>query len=351
MTPSPSQPSPGPDERPVTVLALVAILARHGRLLTLGVLLGAAIAAAWSLLVREQYTATTVFAPGDQPSFTLPGGLAALGSSFGGLPLDQGTRSPQFYTQVLTSRDLLAAVAADTFSVTRSPTGARPLSELLDQHGESPERILDRTITFLQEKAISTAVDDRTGVITLTATMPSPDLAAAVANRLYHQLETFNYRMRRAGASARRVFAEQELQSARADLEAREGELRAFLERNRGGLDMPRLSLERARLQRRIDAAQIAFQQMTRELAEAKIAEARDTPVFTVIQRAMPPLDRSFPVRTRVTVLGAILGGCLMAVLVALSGTAGRARAQDPDAFEALRAAVPWRRPRNSHVG
>ncbi|HET9603949.1 MAG TPA: Wzz/FepE/Etk N-terminal domain-containing protein [Gemmatimonadales bacterium] len=350
MTSPPSQPATGPDERPVTVLALVAILARHGRLLVLGVLLGVAIAATWSLLVREEYTATTIFAPGDQPSLTLPGGLAALGGSLGGLPLDQGTRSPQFYTQVLTSRDLLAAVAADTFSATGSLAGAKPLSELLEQHGESPERILDNTITFLREKAIATAIDDRTGMITLTITMPSPNLAAAVANRLYHQLETFNYRMRRAGASARRVFAEQELQSARAELEAREGALRAFLEQNRGGLDMPRLSLERGRLQRRIDAAQIAFQQMTRELAEAKIAEARDTPVFTVVQRATPPLDRSFPVRTRVTILGAILGGCLMAVFVALRATSGRARAQDPEAFEQLRAALTWRRPRGSHA-
>jgi uncharacterized protein involved in exopolysaccharide biosynthesis len=89
---------------------------------------------------------------------------------------------------------------------------------------------------------------------------------------------------------------------------------------------------------------------MTRELAEAKIAEARDTPVFTVIQRATPPLDRSFPVRTRVTILGAILGGCLMAVFVALRATSGRARAQDPEAFEQLRAALTWRRPRGSHA-
>jgi uncharacterized protein involved in exopolysaccharide biosynthesis len=333
------------------VLALVAILARHGRLLVLGVLLGTAIAAAWSLLVREEYTATTIFAPGDQPSLALPSGLAALGSSFGGLPLDQGTRSPQFYTQVLTSRDLLAALATDSFPNAESPGTTKPLTEMLNLRGESPARTLDNTITFLQEKAIANAVDDRTGVITLTVTMPSSELAAAVANRLYHHLETFNYRMRRAGASARRVFAEQELQSARAELEAREGALRAFLEQNRGGLDMPRLSLERGRLQRRIDAAQIAFQQMTRELAEAKIAEARDTPVFTVIQRATPPLDRSFPVRTRVTILGAILGGCLMAVFVALRATSDRARAQDPEAFEQLRAALPWRRPRGSHAG
>ena len=338
-------PAASPPGGPSTPLAVVAALARRKWLLLAGLLAGASIAAVWSFIVRERYAATAIFAPGDQATPQLPGGLAALSSAFGsGLSLGEGTRSLQFYADVLKGYDLLSAVAQDSFPTPGAPATRRPLSTLLDQHGDTPARVLDNTVIYLQKHAVSTAVNDRTGMITLTVTLPSPDLAAAVANQLYHRLEVFNFGMRRSGATARREFADRELAKARGTLEEAEGRMRDFLERNRAGLDAPRLALERERLQRRIDVAQITFRQMTQELAEAKIAEARDTPVFTVIQRGTPPLDRVFPRRKRMVILGGIVGACLAALGIALQANANRARELDPEAFAALRQALPWRR-------
>jgi uncharacterized protein involved in exopolysaccharide biosynthesis len=292
-------------------------------------------------VATPRFSAVTVFAPGDEPASALSSGLAALGSQFGAsFTMDEGTRSLQFYAELLQSHDLLAAIAIDSFADPDTPGTRRPLTGLLHQGGDSPERTLDNTIDFLREKAIDVTTNDRTGMITMSVALPSPTLAADVANRLYHRLEAFNTTMRQASATGRRRFAERELGSARASLEAAEAEMRGFLERNRGGLDMPRLALERQRLQRRIDVAQIAFSQMTQELAEAKIAEARDNPTFTVVQVAAPPLDRSYPVRTRMAILGAILGGCVAALLIALRTTSGTARAADPHGAAELRSAL-----------
>jgi uncharacterized protein involved in exopolysaccharide biosynthesis len=82
---------------------------------------------------------------------------------------------------------------------------------------------------------------------------------------------------------------------------------------------------------------------MTQELTEARIAEARDTPIFTVVQQAGPPLDRTFPHRTRITLLGAMLGGLLSAIGIILRHSAGQARAADPAGFEALLKSLPFR--------
>jgi uncharacterized protein involved in exopolysaccharide biosynthesis len=153
--------------------------------------------------------------------------------------------------------------------------------------------------------------------------------------------------MRRSGATSRREFSERELAKARDNLDGTEAAMRNFLEQNRGGLDSPRLALQREQLQRRIDVAQIAYRQMTQELVEAKIAEARDTPVFTVVQRAAPPLDRAYPHRKRMIALGGIVGGCLAALGIALQANAGRVRELDPESFAALRRALPWRRVRH----
>jgi uncharacterized protein involved in exopolysaccharide biosynthesis len=217
----------------------------------------------------------------------------------------------------------------------------------MHQGGDTPARVLDNTVTSLQKRAVSTSVNDRTGMISLTVAMPSPELAAAVANRLYSRLEAFNFAMRRSGATSRREFSERELAKARDNLDGTEAAMRDFLERNRGGLDTPRLALQREQLQRRIDVAQIAYRQMTQELVEAKIAEARDTPVFTVVQRAAPPLDRAYPHRKRMIALGGIVGGCLAALAIALQANAGRVRELDPESFAALRRALPWRRVRH----
>lgn len=342
LQPPPPAPAAGDS---ITVLALLAALIRNVRLLMLGVLVGGGLAAAWSLLATERFTATTIFAPGDQPAATIPSGLAALGSQFGaGFSLGQGTRSLQFYSEMLQSHDLLAAVAQDSFA-RPDGTGLVPLVSLLDTGGDSPDRALENAVLRLQQTALGVTVNDRTGMITLTVTLSSPQLAADVANRIYERLETFNTLMHQSGATARRQFAERELASARADLAATEGALQDFLERNRAGLDMPRLALERARLQRRIDVAQISFGQLTQELTEAKMAEARDIPTFAVIQRAAPPLDRSFPHRTRLTIFGTIIGGCVAALLIAFHATAGTAQALDPAGFSALREAFRRRRP------
>ncbi|HET7601564.1 MAG TPA: Wzz/FepE/Etk N-terminal domain-containing protein [Gemmatimonadales bacterium] len=325
----------------MSMLGLAAALLRHLRLLLLGFVLGGVVAAVWSLVATPRFSAVTIFAPGDEPASALSSGLAALGSQFGAsFTMDEGTRSLQFYAELLKSHDLLAAVATDSFADPDAPTTRRPLTALLRQGGDSPERTLDNTIDFLRDEAIDVTTNDRTGMISMAVTLASPTLAADVANRLYHRLEAFNTTMRQASASGRRRFAERELASARATLENSEAEMRNFLERNRGGLDMPRLALERQRLQRRIDVAQIAFSQMTQELAEAKIAEARDNPTFTVVQVAAPPLDRSYPVRTRMTILGAIVGGCLAAVLIALLATSGTARATDPEGLAEFRGAL-----------
>jgi uncharacterized protein involved in exopolysaccharide biosynthesis len=354
MTTSP--PSSTSDDRlvasppggPITIIAVVAALARRKRLHLLGLLTGARVAAIWSFMVRERYAATAIFAPGDQATPQLPGGLAALGSAFGSnLSLGEGTRSLQFYAEVLKGHDLLSAVALDSFPVPDAPGTRQPLSVLMHQGGDTPARVLDNTVTSLQKRAVSTSVNDRTGMISLTVAMPSPELAAAVANRLYSRLEAFNFAMRRSGATSRREFSERELAKARDNLDGTEAAMRDFLERNRGGLDTPRLALQREQLQRRIDVAQIAYRQMTQELVEARIAEARDTPVFTVVQQAAPPMDRTYPQRKRMIALGGIVGGCLAALAIALQANAGRVRELDPESFAALRRALPWRRVRH----
>lgn len=340
-----SQPDVSERQSSVSLLDVLAALVRSVRWLALGALIGGVVAAGYSLVVAPRYEATTRFAPGDPALNLLPGGLASLASQFGAGGLSGGTRSLQFYADVVKSPDLLRDLALDSFPDPKAPASRRPLVDLLPVSDDSlPYRLAD-AVEYLQDHAVSTTVNDRTGTVGLTVVMPSAELAAAVATRLYGELEAFNYEMRRSAAATRRIFAERELARARSELQTSEAELRHFLEANRGGLDVPRLAFQRARLQRRIDVAQVVYSQMTQELTEARIAESRDTPVFTVIQRATIPLRRSWPNRTRTTILGAIAGGVLAGVIVVLVRTRGVAFAVDPSGYGRFREAIGRRTP------
>ena len=333
----PPAPSAAPPE--TTLLRLTAAVVRRAPFIAGCAILGAVVAAAISLVVRERFQSSARVALEERTMSPSAGGLAALASQFGAGALG-GTRSLQFYADVVTGRDLLGRLARDTFPDPADPAVRRTLIEILEVPGESPERRLASTIDYLQTKAVATATNDRTGILTITVQLPHAALSAQVARKLYEHLEQFNFATRRSAATERREFAEREVARTRAELANAEGEMRAFLEANRAGLDVPRLSFQRERIQRRVSTMSEVYRNLVAELQEARIAEVRDLPVFTLVQTPFVPLDRVFPKRKQMTILGLLAGAALGVLWVAAGATGWSARALDPEGYQQLRSAL-----------
>ncbi len=337
--PAPREPPESPaDAGGTSLLRLAAVFLRRWRFIAVLGLTGAIGAAAWSLVAEPRFRSTARFALEEQRGLANAGGLAAIAGRLGSGALG-GVRSLQFYADVLVGPDILGAVLQDTFPVPEEPTRRAALLDILRIHGDTPEERLMRGVEQLQNDAIGTATNDRTGTITLEVSLRDPALAAAVAERLYQHLERFNFETRRSSASERRECAERELARARAELNSAESAMRAFLESNRGGLDIPRLDFRRQQLQRRIDIANDAYGSLAQELQEAAIDEVRDTPVFTLVQRPAAPIYREFPRRTRMTLIGGILGGALALLIIILQASSQSARALDPRGYDEIRRA------------
>lgn len=332
-------PSPSPAAPETTLLRLAAALVRRAPFIIGCAVLGAVVAAAVSLVVRERFQSSARIALEERTMPAGAGGLAALASQFGAGGLN-GTRSLQFYADVVTGRDLLGRLARDSFPDPANPAVKRSLTDILDVPGESPARRLSTAIDYLQMKAIATATNDRTGILTITVELPNAALSQQVAQRLYQRLEQFNFATRRSAASQRREFAEREVERTRGELASAENAMRAFLEANRAGLDVPRLSFQRERLQRRVSTMNDVYQNLVTELQEARIAEVRDLPVFTLVQTPAVPLDRVFPKRKQMTILGLLAGAALGALWVAARATGWSARQLDPEGYHQLRSAL-----------
>ena len=120
------------------------------------------------------------------------------------------------------------------------------------------------------------------------------------------------------------------------ELDEAEEELKIFLEGNRQYEGSPELRFQYERLQRRVRIKEELFTTLSRHYEEARIQEVNDTPVITVIDRAVPP-DRKWSPKRRVIVILTFVFGCMVAVLSALlSEYFRRTKAERVDEFQAL---------------
>src|SRR6266581_5165029 len=314
---------------PSTVFASLTPLVRAWRPALAVPLLAGVLMAAISLLLPPTYTASTTFVPAAAGSLpTLPGGFTSLATQFGINIAGSNSLSPDFFAEVLTSRELLRATLLSEFDDPLRPESKRTLLDILDSHYYTDQHRISEGIRQL-ERDVSQRVDRRTGIVTLNVKGRPPALVAAVANRMVALLNKFNLerlqyqsRERRRFASERRDQAEQELREAEA------AHLR-FLQSNRRYADSPLLSFEENRLTRQVQLRQEVFQTLTREYEEARIAEVRDTPLLTIIDPAVAPQRRSFPPRKLIVLLAMLAAGLTAVALAYFTEYQRAARLED----------------------
>lgn len=70
--------------------------------------------------------------------------------------------------------------------------------------------------------------------------------------------------------------------------------------------EVPKLSLELARLTRDLKIQEAIFELLSQQYEEARIQEAKDTPTIQVLDRAIPPEKRSRPRRALMVVMAAV---------------------------------------------
>ncbi len=292
-------------------LELVNLLLRRRRLVVALPLAAAFLAGLVSLLVPRTYTATTTFVPEAGPDARVPAGLAGIAGQFGIALGGDASQSPQFYADLIESRELMEQVLRTRYPI---PSGgaasadSATLLEILDQGGDNSADSLYKGVKKLT-KLVSTSVNRKTNVVELDVDAHDPALAALVASRFLTYLNEFNAKTRQSQARERRKFTEDRLAGAEVDLRRAEEELKVFYQRNRSWQQAPQLVFEEGQLRRQVDVRQEVYLTLRREYETARIDEANDTPVITVIDPPIPPARKSKPKRVLWVIVAAVLGG------------------------------------------
>ena len=340
----------GPDPDAIPVLGMVNMILRRRATVFLMVMLTLALVVAVTLLRPRTYTSTVSFLTQASKTNSAAAGLA---SQFGlTLPTAQGAESPQFYADLVNSREILTRIANETYTV-QTPSGPKR-GNLLTFYGVggSNAALAREKIVRQLRRRISTSQSDRTGVISVAIEAPYATLAVDMANRLLDELNRFNVERRKSQATVEKTFVENRMSQANSELLAAESRLQDFLEQNREYARSPRLAFDQDRLAREVTMRQQIYTSLAQSYEQAKIDEVRDSPVLTVIEPPVPaalPDSRGLVKRSLLAIIVGLILGTLIAAIKEYLRRSDPSSSDQAAEFAALRAATvddlihPWR--------
>jgi len=322
---------PADDPEQISIVELLTILLRRRGLIFISALVTSVVVVGTTLAWPRSYTSESILVPQARKASA---GVAGLAAQFGVMiPNVDAGQSPAFYADLLTSHELLGAVVDTKYSY--SSEGRVVAGTLLDLYapwGATAALRRERAIRKLADHVEAKAVT-RSGVVTVTVTMPSAELSQQVNQRLLDLLNEFNLQSRQTTAAAERRFTERRLREVEADLRQAEDGLQSFLQRNRDYRNSPELTFERDRLDRVVTLKQTLFSQLTQAFEQSRIEEVRDTPVITIVEHPYLPVRPD----TRYALLKGLIAltlGALIGVGLALGGEFfARAQRADGAAF------------------
>jgi uncharacterized protein involved in exopolysaccharide biosynthesis len=224
------------------------------------------------------------------------GPLAGLATQLGMSSGADPSESPNFYVELIQSRELLTRLLQSKF---RDPRGASAadsarLIDILRLRGSDPRRRLEKGIKKMS-KAINGSFDIMTNVVFLDVDARWPELSSAIANRTIELVSSFNSEQRVSRVRSKRIFLEGRVAKARADLDAAQDRLRQFNEQNRSWRAAPALVFEEQQLEREMDRVAELYLSLQRQYESTLLDEVNDAARITVVDAGVTPRKALWP--------------------------------------------------------
>jgi uncharacterized protein involved in exopolysaccharide biosynthesis len=288
------------------------LLLRNWKLVLGVIALTFALAVVPAILTARSYTSSGAFLAQSKESAS---GVQAIAAQFG-VGVSSGGMSPQFYVDLLRSREFQRQLVMTQYVASTSEGPRRgTLSDFLDISAKKrPTERLQATIDKLGG-LLRASASPSTDVVSFSITTPHADLSQQVAVRVMDLVNKFDVEKRQTHAAAERRFTEKRLAEAREELRVAQTNLAGFRERNRLFAVSPTLEQVNARLAVEMRQREQTYLMLSEAYEKAKIDEVRDTPVLTTIEPPVVPVrpnGRGVVWRGMLgLVIGFLLGGLL----------------------------------------
>ena len=159
---------------------------------------------------------------------------------------------------------------------------------------------------------IKISKDSKTGILTLSANAPGPQLAYDFNRYTLDYINDYIRNSLKTQAKEKRVFIEERIKETKDELAKAENALVRFKERNIIS-QAPQVVLEEARLMRNVTLNQEVYIQFQKQYELAKIQELDDQTLIQVVKNPEVPVRRSKPKRSLI-VMVSLIGGAFVGI-------------------------------------
>lgn len=347
----PLHPKPNADDE-IDLLAVVNTMWNGRKTIIIAIIAGAIIGVFLALFSAKEYTVTTVMVPQmeSDPQSKLGGlgGLAALA----GISLDnmgQGNElSPMVYPQIVSSIPLQLELMNTPLNFMDYP---KPIT-LLDYYtkyskssvfgtikkytiglpgllikafiGKPIELVLpgdsanqpilltedQYTVKKILDDLVLLDLNSKEGYITLTAKMPEALAAAQLAQKAQTLMQNYITKFKIEKVKANLNFIQGRYNEIKAEFEKAQVSLAVVNDRNKNFTSgLPQIEADR--IQTRFTIAFNVFQELSKQLEQAKIQVKKETPVFSIVQPVVVPFEKSKPKRPLIIIIWLFLGAMI----------------------------------------
>lgn len=164
----------------------------------------------------------------------------------------------------------------------------------------------DEQIKEIQSR-VTALYDKKSGIVTLSAVMPDPVVAATAAKRSLDYLTNYAIAYRTEKARQQVEFLNRQVAASKRRYQEAEVTLSSYRDRNRS-LFLNTAKIEEQRIQAEFLLAQDLYNNLSKQLEMAKIKVQEETPVFKTLEPAQVPIRKSGPKRMIYIAVAVMIG-------------------------------------------
>jgi capsular polysaccharide biosynthesis protein len=300
-----------------------------------------------ALLSPTEYTATTTIVPQTSSTASKLGGLSSL-AAMAGFNLDNATSgeilSPTVYPEIVSSvpfqmdlmnipfsfaevdhpvslyeyyagiskPSILSLISKYTIGlpgvIISAIKGNPEIKGLTDAKGPIALTQKQEKVRKMVSKQLTMDMDTKQGFITLQASFPEALLSAQVADQARELLQKYITRFKIEKASDKLSFIEQRYEEKKKEFEKAQERLARFRDQNKNVSNMLART-EEERLQSEFSITTTVYNELAKQLEQAKIQVKEETPIFSILEPAMVPREKSKPKKSMIVFIWLFLGG------------------------------------------
>lgn len=343
------------NEDEIDLIALAKKLWAGRKTILIATLIGTVIGVFVAIVTPPEYTVKTVMVP-QTASKNQAGGLSGLAALAGidiGTSLQTGEISPILYPQIVSStpfklelmntpikfKDLEQPVSLfDYYTQLQKPTVLGTIKKYTlglpgiiigtikgkkNEAGYSKDEKGNLILLTKDQNEMSKAldqilqleVDAKQGYLTLNCTLDEPLATAQLAQKAQEllQREIISFKVQKSQADLE--FIQERYNEVKAQAEGYQINIAQNADKYKD-LTSAVPQVQNTRIQTKYGVANTVFQELAKQLEQAKIQVKKDTPVFTIIQPVTVPVEKSKPNKPMLVIIYVFMGAVLGVFLI-----------------------------------